>query len=272
MAILSPASETTRKEPAGATLASVDFWSFCQSLASAPKSTRAATAPDAFDAAKAWKAPTAASAFFFASAFWAALRGPAMSFCTSSRAAIFSCCGMVAASTSSFSALTVSPTAAMCSGVARGMAPSMASRSRISVAAAWAAAAFSRVAATTRRTPLAMPFSSSSAKPTASFVLRTCVPPQSSTDMPRQAAPLGAATTSATGAPTATTRTGSGYASPFIARRLSTAMAASKGVSTASTTKPAAMVSLTMASTALSWSAVSGASHAKSKRSRSSST
>mmetsp|Transcript_20109 Transcript_20109/g.63249 ORF Transcript_20109/g.63249 Transcript_20109/m.63249 type:complete len:284 (+) Transcript_20109:355-1206(+) len=233
---------------------------------------RAAAAPDGVDAANASNAPAAASACFWAAAFFAALMGPDMSAASASRARIFSCCGMTDPSTSDFNCLCAVSTAATAAGVSSDIASSIAKRSLTSRATACAAAARSRVHATNRRTPLAMPCSSSNANPTASFVLRRCVPPHSSTDKPFHRAETGADLMSETAPPTATTRTGSGYASPFIARSASTAMASSSGVSLQSTTKAASMTSAQSFSAAASSSALNGLSQAMSNLSRSSST
>mmetsp|Transcript_9930 Transcript_9930/g.31897 ORF Transcript_9930/g.31897 Transcript_9930/m.31897 type:complete len:373 (-) Transcript_9930:1955-3073(-) len=271
--VASSTLERTQKEASGASLASFDFWSLAKSLVSSPKSMRAQPTPEAADLARASKSPAAASALAAATSFWAALILVLTMRSRSARTAILSKAGMTSSLSRALRKVLMSfSRASRAAGVETSALARPARVSRAVVATARAAAALSRVTATTRRTPLAMPSSTRRANSTASAVLRRCVPPQSSTEWWRQRGSVGAATRSATGAPTEQTRTGSGYCSPFMQRRVSTAMASASGVSTHSTEREAAIWSRTICSTRSSWGGVRGASQAKSKRRRSGST
>mmetsp|Transcript_15100 Transcript_15100/g.60660 ORF Transcript_15100/g.60660 Transcript_15100/m.60660 type:complete len:373 (-) Transcript_15100:2040-3158(-) len=270
-------AETTRKklERVCGLLRCV-LWSFCHSFASAPKSTRATKAVAASPvasarAARSPNAPAATWAFFAAAAFCAALSGPATSAAILSRPRILSAAGSGASVSMVRAFLMPASSSAAAASVLASSASSPAKYSRIAVPAASDSAAFSRVAATMRRTPLAMPDSSRTTKPTASAVLRRCVPPQSSMEYAPGSATAEAVRPS-TVAPTATTRTGSGYVSPFMWRSDGIARAVARGVSRASTARPSSIWRRQIDSTARSSASDSGASHAKSKRSRSSST
>mmetsp|Transcript_47100 Transcript_47100/g.100151 ORF Transcript_47100/g.100151 Transcript_47100/m.100151 type:complete len:236 (+) Transcript_47100:267-974(+) len=90
--------------------------------------------------------------------------------------------------------------------------------------------AASRVRAVILRTPLATAVSSVSTNASASAVFETWVPPQNSTEA---------------SSPTLTTRTGSGYTSPNMARTPGTALASANGITSAVTGRDWAMASLT---------------------------
>mmetsp|Transcript_21835 Transcript_21835/g.35157 ORF Transcript_21835/g.35157 Transcript_21835/m.35157 type:complete len:210 (+) Transcript_21835:466-1095(+) len=135
-----------------------------------------------------------------------------------------------------------------------------------------AEAAAPLVTATILRTPLAIAVSSVITKLSASAVFITCVPPHNSTLYPPHFSSLGADCISNTLAPTLTTRTGSGYASPNTARRLLMACASFSGITLVSTGMAFSITALTVSSTSFISDAVRAFLYEKSNLSFSSST